>query len=65
MSRADDFIRGERVPDIVYHTVAPEEDVCPRITVNGRIACVYMHNERSAPHKGFVPVAAFLYLIST
>ncbi|QDI04290.1 hypothetical protein E4A48_11830 [Xanthomonas cerealis pv. cerealis] len=60
MSRADDFIRGEQMPDIVYRTVAPEEEVCPRISVRGGTACVYMHNERAAPHKGFVPVAEFL-----
>ncbi|WP_115539791.1 hypothetical protein [Xanthomonas campestris] len=60
MSRADDFIRGERMPDIVYRTIAPEEQVSPRITVSGGTACVYMHNERAAAHKGFVPVAEFL-----
>lgn len=60
MSRAGDFVCGDRMPDIVYRTVEPEEDVCPRLIFRDGIACVYMHNERAAPHKGFVPVATFL-----
>ncbi len=60
MSRVEDFIRADRLPDIVYRTVAPEEGVCPRISFRAGVACVYMHNERAAPHKGFVPVAEFL-----
>jgi hypothetical protein len=64
MSRAEDFIRGDHLPDIVYRTIPPEEDVCPRITIKEGTACVYMHNERHAPHKGFVPVAEFLHRLA-
>lgn len=64
MSRAEDFIRGDHLPDIVYRTIPPEEDVCPRITIKEGMACVYMHNERHAPHKGFVPVAEFLHQLA-
>lgn len=60
MSSAADFIRGGRLPDIVYRTVEPEEEVCPRITFKEGIACVYMYNERFDAHKGHVPVSEFL-----
>ena len=64
MSRAEDFIRGYHLPDIVYRTMPPEEDVCPRITIKEGTACVYMHNDRHAPHQGFVPVAEFLHRLA-
>lgn len=60
MTRAEDFIVDQRLPDIAYRTDAPEEVVCPRVTTRDGVPVVYMHNEREAPHKGFVPVAVFL-----
>ena len=58
--RAEDFIVGGRLPDIEYRTDAPEEVVCPRVTRRDGVPVVYLHNERDATHKGFVPVAEFL-----
>ena len=60
MSLATDFIRSGRLSDIEYRTVAPEELVSPRVTTHDGAPVVYMHGERDAPHKGFVPVADFL-----
>jgi hypothetical protein len=60
MSRADDFIRDGRLPDIEFRTEAPEEVVCPRVTTRDGVAVVYLHNERDAPDKGFIPVTEFL-----
>ena len=58
--RADDFIVDGRLPDIEYRTDAPEEPVCPRVTHREGEPVVYLHNERNADHKGFVPVVDFL-----
>lgn len=60
MSLIADFIQSGHLPDIEYRTVAPEEIVSPRITTRGGVPVVYMHGERNAPHKGFVPAADFL-----
>lgn len=60
MTRADDFVSGDRLPDIAYRTDAPEEIVHPRVTTRDGVSVVYSHNERDAAHKGFVPVAEFL-----
>lgn len=60
MTQADGFIVGGRVPDIEYRTDAPEEIICPRVTFRDGVPMVYMHNERDAPHKGFLPVSEFL-----
>ena len=58
--RAEDFIVEGRLPDIECRTEAPEEVVCPRITRRDGVAMLYLHNERDADHKGFVPAAEFL-----
>lgn len=60
MTQAADFVRDGRLPDIEYRTDAPEEVVCPRVTQRDGVAAVYLHNERDADHRGFVPVAEFL-----
>lgn len=60
MTRAENFIVDGRLPDIAYRTDAPEELVCPRVNTRDGVTVVYMHNERAAPHKGFIPVADFL-----
>jgi hypothetical protein len=60
MSRVADLIRDGRLPDIEYRTDAPEEVVCPRVTRRDGVPTVYIHKERDADHKGFIPVAAFL-----
>lgn len=60
MSPAADFIRDGRLPDIEYRTDAPEEVVCPRVTWRDGVAMVYIHKERDADHKGFIPVSEFL-----
>lgn len=60
MSHAEDFIRNGFLPDIEYRTEKPEEVVCPRVTAHDGVAMVYLHNERDAPNKGFLPVAEFL-----
>ena len=57
---AEDFIDDGRLPDIEYRTNAPDEIVCPRVTRRDGVPLVYLHNERDAAHKGFVPVAEFL-----
>ncbi|WP_271680493.1 hypothetical protein [Thermomonas mangrovi] len=64
MSFIADFIQSGHLPDIEYRTVAPEEIVSPRITTREGVPVVYMHGERSAPHKGFVPVADFLHRLA-
>jgi hypothetical protein len=58
--RAEDFIVDGRLPDIEYRTGAPEEVVCPRITRRDGVPMLYLHNEREADYKGFVPAAEFL-----
>ena len=58
--RAEDFIVNGCLPDIEYRTNTPEEIVCPRVTWRDGVPVVYLHNERDAAHKGFVPVAEFL-----
>lgn len=58
--RAEDFIVNGCLPDIEYRTNVPEEIVCPRVTWRDGVPVVYLHNERAAAHKGFVPVAEFL-----
>lgn len=58
--RAEDFIVDSRLPDIEYRTDAPEEVVCPRITRRDGVPMLYLHNERNAGHKGFIPAAEFL-----
>jgi hypothetical protein len=58
--QAEDFIVDGRLPDIQYRTDAPEEVVCPRVTRRDGVPVVYLHNERDAAHKGFVPAAEFL-----
>ena len=60
MSLASTFVLAGRLPDIEYRTVAPEEIISPRVTTCDGLPVVYMHGERDAPHKGFVPVADFL-----
>ncbi|WP_051414531.1 hypothetical protein [Pseudoxanthomonas suwonensis] len=60
MTRADGFIVDGRLPDIEYRTDNPEEIICPRVTTRDGVPMVYMHNERDAPHEGFVPVSEFL-----
>lgn len=60
MTRAEDFVLDGRLPDIEYRTDAPEEVVCPRVTMRDGVAMVYLHNERDGSDKGFVPVADFL-----
>jgi hypothetical protein len=60
MTRSVDFIRDGRIPDIEYRTDAPDEIVCPRVTTRGGQAVVYVHRDRHAPNKGFVPVTVFL-----
>lgn len=60
MTCADDFIHDGGLPDIQYRTNAPEEVVWPRVTTRDGVAVVYLHNERDAPHRGFVPVTEFL-----
>ena len=60
MSHVADFVRDGRLPDIEYRTDAPEEIVCPRVTQRDGVSVVYLHNERGADHRGFVPVAEFL-----
>src|SRR5690606_33424127 len=60
LMRAEDFIASDRLPDIEYRTNAPEEIVCPRVTRRDGAPVVYLHNERDAAHKGFVPVPEFL-----
>lgn len=60
MSLASALIHSGCLPDIEYRTVAPEEIICPRVTTRDGVPVVYMHGERDAPHKGFVPVADFL-----
>lgn len=60
MSHADDFIRNGCLPDIEYHTEKLEEVVCPRVATHDGVAVVYLHNERDAPDRGFLPVADFL-----
>lgn len=60
MSLISDFIQSGCLHDIEYRTVAPEEIISPRITSREGVPVVYMHGERTAPHKGFVPVADFL-----
>lgn len=60
MTQADGFIVDERLPDIEYRTDAAEEIICPRVTSRDGVPMVYMHNERDAHHKGFVPVSEFL-----
>lgn len=60
MTRAEDFICDSRLPDIEYCTDPPEEVVCPRVITRDGVAVVYLHNERDAPHKGYLPVAEFL-----
>lgn len=60
MSLIADFIQSGHLPDIAYRTVAPEEIVSPRVTTRDGVPVVYMHGERDAAHKGFVPVADFL-----
>ncbi len=58
--RAENFIVDGRLPEIEYRTDTPEEVVCPRITRRDGVPMLYLHNERDADHKGFVPVAEFL-----
>ncbi|MEN5118633.1 hypothetical protein ABE488_15050 [Luteimonas sp. TWI662] len=58
--RAEAFIGDSCLPDIEYRTDAPEEVVCPRIVRRDGVPMLYLHNERDADHKGFVPVAEFL-----
>lgn len=60
MSHAADFIRNGSLLDIEYRTEKLEEIVCPRVTTHHGVAVVYLHNERDAPNKGFLPVADFL-----
>lgn len=60
MSGITDFICDGRLPDIEYRTDAPEEVVCPRVTSRDGVPMVYIHKERDADHKGFIPVAEFL-----
>ena len=60
MSYADDFISNSCLPDIEYRTEKLEELVCPRVTKHDGVAVVYLHNERDAPNKGFLPVVDFL-----
>ena len=60
MSHAAVFIRNDSLPDIEYRTDKLEEVVCPRVTTRDGIAVVYLHNDRDAPDKGFLPVADFL-----
>lgn len=60
MNPTADFIRDGRLPDIEYRTDAPEELVCPRVTWRDGVAMVYVHKERDADHKGFIPVSEFL-----
>ena len=57
---AEDFVADGRLPDIEYRTDAPEEVVCPRITRRDGVPMLYLHNERDADHKDFVPAAEFL-----
>lgn len=58
--RAEEFIISDRLSDIEYRTNAPEEVVYPRVTRRDGVPVVYLHNERDAGHKGFVPVTGFL-----
>lgn len=58
--RAEDFIVDDRLPDIEYRTNAPEEVVCPRVIRRDGVPMVYLHNQRDAEHKGFIPVTEFL-----
>lgn len=60
MTGAEDFIVDARLPDIAYRTEAPEEVVHPRVTTHDGVPVVYLHNERSEDHQGFVPVTVFL-----
>lgn len=60
MSQVSDFVRDGKLPDIEYRTVAPQELVSPRVTCRDGVAVVYIHKERDAIHRGFVPVAEFL-----
>lgn len=60
MSIASAFVQSGRLPDVEYRTVAPEEIISPWVTTRDGVAVVYMHGERDAPHKGFLPVADFL-----
>lgn len=60
MTRATEFVAGNSLPDITYRTEAPEELVCPRVILHEGVACVYIHKERGASNRGFVPVAQFL-----
>lgn len=60
MSRTAEFIRDGRMPDIEYRTDAPEEVVCPRVSSRDGVPVVYIHKERDAEHKGFIPVTEFL-----
>ena len=64
MSLIADFIQSGHLPDIEYRTVAPEEIVSPRITTREGVPVVYMHGERSAPHKAFVPAADSLHRLA-
>src|SRR5690606_5563140 len=48
------------LPEIEYRTDPPEEVICPRVTRRNGVPMVYLHNEREAANKGFVPVADFL-----
>jgi hypothetical protein len=59
MTGANDFVVDGKVPGIEYQTDAPEEVIRPRVTTRDGVPVVYMHNERDAPHKGFVPVSEF------
>ncbi len=60
MSQVSGFVCDGRLPDIEYRTDAPEELVSPRVTHRDGVAVVYIHKERDADHRGFVPVADFL-----
>lgn len=54
------FVQADRLPDIRYLTVTPQETISPRVTYRDGYPMVYMHGERDAEHKGFVPVGEFL-----
>ena len=60
MTAPNDFVHGERLPDIEYLTDAPHEVVSPRVRLRDGVATVYIHKERQAHHRGYVPVSEFL-----
>jgi len=60
MNHLNDFIRDGQLPDIAYRTDAPEDVVHPLAIWREGVPLVYLHDERSRSHKGFIPVAEFL-----